>query len=64
MADPCYTGMASAGALDSVGCLFCKLFRTDTLDATERFCPGHKYHLSEIEYKEMVFMRDTTNGKR
>ena len=50
--------------MDSVGCLFCKLFRTDTLDATERFCPGHKYHLSEIEYKEMVFMRDTANGKR
>jgi len=49
---------------DHVGRLFCRLFNCYTPEATEKFCHGHKYHFSEIEYREMVFMRDTANASK
>jgi len=48
--------MAHAGRGDACG-LYCRLFSCDTMEATEKFCPRHKYHMSKIEYKELVFMR-------
>lgn len=61
MTKPCYTCMAAQGG-DHVCRLFCRLFNCYTPEATEKFCHGHKYHFSEIEYREMVFMRDTANA--
>ena len=63
MAEPCYTCMAVRGG-DSVCRLFCRLFDCDTLEATEKYCPGHRYHLPLIEYKEIVFMRDSVNASK
>ena len=56
MTEPCCTCMAHAGRGDACG-LYCRLFSCDTMEATEKFCPRHKYHMSKIEYKELVFMR-------
>jgi len=48
--------MAHIGIGDACG-LYCRLFNCGTQEATEKACHHHKYHLSEIEYKELVFMR-------
>jgi len=56
MTEPCCTCMAHIGIGDACG-LYCRLFNCGTQEATEKACHHHKYHLSEIEYKELVFMR-------
>jgi len=53
MTKPCYTCMAAQGG-DHVCRLFCRLFNCYTPEATEKFCHGHKYHFSEIEYRESL----------
>jgi len=42
---------------DPVSRLFCRLFDCWTLEATEKFCPGHKFHLSLVEYKDIIYRR-------
>jgi len=56
MTEPCYTCMAVRGG-DPVSRLFCRLFDCWTLEATEKFCPGHKFHLSLVEYKDIIYRR-------